>query len=84
MGMTNIRSEDDDTPDAIYASFTPEQQAEVDAMRRNPNIYRDMAVSLAPTVYGHEDVKKAVLLMLLGGVHKQTAEVSGWCTCVLW
>ena len=31
--------------------------------------------ALAPGVFGHADVKKAVLLMLLGGVHKQTAEV---------
>lgn len=27
-------------------------------------------------VFGHEDIKRAVLLMLFGGVHKQTREVS--------
>lgn len=32
---------------------------------------------MAPAVYGHLDVKKAVLLMLMGGVHKQTLEVRG-------
>jgi len=31
--------------------------------------------SISPQVYGHDDVKRAVLLMLFGGVHKETKEV---------
>lgn len=27
-----------------------------------------MAASIAPEIYGHEDVKKALLLLLVGGV----------------
>jgi DNA replication licensing factor MCM6 len=33
-----------------------------------------MVSSLAPGVFGAADVKKAMLLMLMGGVHKTTAE----------
>ncbi len=33
-----------------------------------------MVRSLAPTVYGHDEVKRGVLLMLLGGVQKETHE----------
>lgn len=54
-------------------------------MKENPQIYDALASSLAPGVFGHVDIKKAVLLMLLGGVHKQTAEVSVRCrasTCL--
>jgi len=43
-------------------------------MRASAHVYEDLAGSLAPGVFGHEDIKKAILLMLLGGVHKQTAE----------
>jgi DNA replicative helicase MCM subunit Mcm2 (Cdc46/Mcm family) len=50
---------------------------QVRAMKENGQIYEHLAASLAPGVFGHLDVKKAVLLMLLGGVHKQTAEVRG-------
>ena len=44
-------------------------------MKENGQIYEHLAKSLAPGVFGHLDIKKAILLMLLGGVHKQTVEV---------
>ena len=44
-------------------------------MKADPQIYERLAKSIAPGVYGHENVKRAILLMLFGGVHKQTAEV---------
>ena len=36
----------------------------------DPNIYSRLAASIAPEIYGHEDVKKALLLLLVGGVDK--------------
>ncbi len=37
----------------------------------NPDIFRLLARSIAPEIYGHEDVKKALLLQLVGGVTRQ-------------
>lgn len=37
-------------------------------------IYSRLVDSVAPTVYGHEIIKKGLLLQLMGGVHKQTPE----------
>lgn len=42
---------------------------------RGPRLFDELAASICPSVYGCEPVKKAVLLMLLGGVHKTTKEV---------
>ena len=33
-----------------------------------------LADSIAPATFGHQEVKRGILLMLLSGVHKTTAE----------
>jgi len=37
------------------------------------NIYSKLASSIAPEIYGHEDLKKALLLLLVGGVDRSPA-----------
>lgn len=34
------------------------------------DFYEKLATSIAPEIFGHEDVKKALLLLLVGGVSK--------------
>jgi len=34
------------------------------------DFYEKLATSIAPEIFGHEDVKKALLLLLVGGVDK--------------
>ena len=43
-------------------------------MARRPTVYGDLARSVCPSVYGHDAIKQAILLMLFGGVHKRTLE----------
>lgn len=37
-------------------------------------LYRKLVGSVAPGVFGHEDIKRSILLMLLGGNHKETKD----------
>ncbi|KAI0265220.1 MCM-domain-containing protein [Gloeopeniophorella convolvens] len=76
-GSTNIRGEDEDGEDdglAFAKSLTEPEFEELKRMIESDHIYSRLVESIAPTVYGHEIVKKGLLLQLMGGVHKQTSE----------
>ena len=38
------------------------------------NIYSKLSECIAPSVYGHHEIKRGILLMLFGGVNKSTPE----------
>ncbi|KAI1261071.1 MCM2/3/5 family-domain-containing protein [Xylariaceae sp. FL1019] len=59
---------------AVLNSMTPAEIEELREMVHSDHIYSRLVKSLAPTVYGHEIVKKGVLLQLMSGVHKTTPE----------
>jgi DNA replication licensing factor MCM6 len=46
----------------------------VQFMKKDPELFEKLAISIVPHVYGHVDIKKTVLLMLLSGVHKVTKD----------
>ena len=74
---TNIRGEDEsgeDDAQAFARSLTEPEFEELRRMIESDHIYSRLVESIAPTVYGHDIVKKGLLLQLMGGVHKQTSE----------
>jgi DNA replication licensing factor MCM3 len=40
------------------------------AHQKHADVFETLASSIAPSIHGHEYIKKAVLCMLLGGVEK--------------
>ncbi|KAK0645490.1 MCM2/3/5 family-domain-containing protein [Cercophora newfieldiana] len=60
--------------DAVLASYTQAEIQDLRAMVHSEHIYSRLVQSLAPTVYGHDIVKKGLLLQLMSGVAKSTAE----------
>ncbi|PVU95145.1 hypothetical protein BB561_002034 [Smittium simulii] len=55
--------------------LTKEEKDEVLEMAGMKNtIYNKLVQSIAPTVFGHEEVKRGIILQLMGGVHKRTSE----------
>ena len=55
-------------------SLTPMEIEDLKRMVHSDHIYSRLVNSIAPTVYGHEIIKKGLLLQLMGGVHKRTNE----------
>ncbi|CAL5410635.1 unnamed protein product [Camellia sinensis] len=73
-GDTDIRNRKKDADEDDNQQFTAEELDEVQRMRNTPDFFNKLVDSIAPTVFGHQDIKRAILLMLLGGVHKITHE----------
>lgn len=63
-----------DDGNAFAHSLTGPEFAELESMMKSDYIYSRLVDSIAPTVYGHDIIKKGLLLQLMGGVHKETPE----------
>jgi DNA replication licensing factor MCM7 len=52
--------------DGLHGDLTEAELSEL----AEEDFYSRLAQSIAPEIYGHEDVKKALLLLLVGGVDR--------------
>ena len=50
--------------------ITEEDERQIRALARDPKIVEKIVASIAPSIYGHTDIKTAVALSLFGGVSK--------------
>ncbi|KAJ9142117.1 DNA replication licensing factor MCM7 [Pleurostoma richardsiae] len=52
----------------------PQLVRRIDQFRQSGHVYEYLAKSIAPEIFGHLDVKKALLLLLVGGVSKEMGD----------
>lgn len=50
--------------------FSPEEEAQYVELARRPDIYSVFSRSIAPAIYGNEDIKKSIACLLMGGSKK--------------
>ncbi len=48
-----------------------EEEEKIISLSKNPKIYDKFIGSIAPSIYGHADIKEALSLQLMGGVRKE-------------
>jgi DNA replication licensing factor MCM5 len=53
------------------APISPADEEEFRRMANDPNIYETIAKSIAPSIYGSLDIKKAIACLLFGGSRKR-------------
>ncbi|MCS7139044.1 MAG: minichromosome maintenance protein MCM, partial [Crenarchaeota archaeon] len=51
-------------------TLTPEEEKKIMEMSRDPWIYQKLVKSIAPSIYGLEEIKEAILLQMVGGVRR--------------
>jgi DNA replication licensing factor MCM3 len=54
----------------LQPNFVAQDVANIRKMSRQKDVFNLLARSLAPSIYGHEEVKRAILCLLLGGNEK--------------
>ncbi|KAJ5678276.1 DNA replication licensing factor mcm3 [Penicillium maclennaniae] len=52
------------------ATITDTDIRNINKVAKKKNVFELLSTSLAPSIYGHDHIKKAILLMLLGGMEK--------------
>ncbi|MDD3112581.1 MAG: minichromosome maintenance protein MCM, partial [Methanofollis liminatans] len=57
-------------------NISEEDEAAIMELSRDPKIYSKIPRSIAPTIYGNDDVKEAVALQLFGGIPKEMPDGS--------
>lgn len=67
---------DDKAQEAFLQSLSPSEVENLKSMVHSEYIYSRLVDSMAPMIYGHRQIKKGLLLQLVGGVAKTTEQES--------
>src|SRR3989338_3302273 len=60
--------------DYFDIEISPAEEREILELGADPMLYQRLVRSMAPSIYGHEKVKEALLLQLAGGVQKKRSD----------
>ena len=55
--------------------ITPEEEKKIRELARDPEIHSKIIQSLAPSVYGYEHIKEAIMYLLFGGAAKHFPDI---------
>jgi replicative DNA helicase Mcm len=61
--------------DLELAELTPEDEEAISKIAEDPWVHRRLLQSVAPSIYGNETIKEAILYLMFGGVTKELPDV---------
>lgn len=64
----SVESREEDFSDI---TINPEEEAAIKAIAEDPNCIKKLVQSVAPSIYGLDEIKESLLLMMVGGVRKK-------------
>ncbi|UCG45882.1 MAG: minichromosome maintenance protein MCM, partial [Candidatus Bathyarchaeota archaeon] len=57
-------------------AISPEEEEEILALAKDPWVHRKIIRSIAPSIYGYEHIKEAIMYLLFGGVSKHLPDIT--------
>jgi len=51
-----------------------EDERQIKELAADPQVFEKMAQSIAPSIYGHEEIKQSLVLQLFGGIRKERSD----------
>ena len=63
------------TREAEAVEISPEEEEEIRKLAEDPEIHDKIIRSIAPSIYGYEHIKEAIMYLLFGGVTKELPDV---------
>lgn len=73
-GEREVEFQGPNDQEALLNSLSDSEVSQLKEMVKDEHVYDKLVRSVSPAVFGHETIKKGILLQLLGGVHKQTVD----------
>jgi replicative DNA helicase Mcm len=62
--------------EAETLSISPEEERQILRLSKDPWIHRKIIGSIAPSIYGLDHIKEAIMLLLFGGIKKQLPDIT--------
>ena len=59
------------THELVSTSISDIDKSKIKALSKNPDVFEIITQSVAPSIYGHTEIKQAIILALFGGVPKK-------------
>ena len=76
--VLGIRIDTDGVGRSSAQTLTTAEEEEFVRFSQTPNVYETIATSVAPSIYGATDIKKAVACLLFGGSRKRSVAQRHW------
>lgn len=55
---------------------SPEEEEKILAISKDPEVHTNIMKSIAPSIYGYDHIKEAIMYLLFGGVSKQLTDIT--------
>jgi replicative DNA helicase Mcm len=55
---------------------SPEEEEKILALSKDPEVHKKIMNSIAPSIYGYEHIKEAIMYLLFGGVSKSLPDIT--------